>query len=80
MKKRYYFSITKGSGKAAVVLFLVLRNKKFYIRHSIYSNELMYWWQAHWYWILFNLPSWIKKNGEMFGYKKTQGRIKLNNF
>ncbi len=77
MKKRYHFVLQKKIGNSHIDMFLYLRNGKFFCDHHLYSRHLLNWWQAHWYWLLFNLPKWYKKNGNMFGYPKTVGTVFL---
>jgi hypothetical protein len=77
MRKRWYFTLKKGSGKASVELYLSLINRKFYTRHYLHSTDLMNWFEAHWYWFLFNRPRWIKRNASMFGYTMTIGTVHL---
>lgn len=76
VKKRWYFTLTKGTGKQKVELYLYLKNGKFKTTHALFTYHLLTWWQAHFYWVLFNLPGWLKKNGTMFGYSTTSGTVK----
>ncbi len=77
IKKRWYFTLTKTSGQTGVDLYLYKHKGKFKVDYYLCNNYLLNWWQAHWYYFLFNLPAWLHKNGEMFGYKKPTGRIRL---
>ena len=54
------------------------KNKKFYITHALHTQMLFTWYQGLWFYFLFLLPGWLKKNGSMFGYKHTTGFVKLN--
>ena len=77
MRKRYYFTLRKGKGKASVEMYMYLSDGKFYYHHHLHSSFLMNWFQAHWYWMLMNLPGWIKRNGHLFGYAVTNGTVHL---
>ena len=76
--KRYYFTLERGTGKNRSIQLLYLRNKKFYCALQLHTHSLLSWRQAYWYWFLFNLPSWIKRNGSLFGYKHVIGIVKLH--
>jgi hypothetical protein len=78
IKRRWYFTLTKGTGKQKVSMYLY-RSKEGYFKmsHALYSYYLMNWWQAHWFWFLFNLPKWVQDNGSMFYYENTKGTINL---
>lgn len=69
--------MSKGTGKQKVDLYLYRRHGFFKISHSLYTSYLMNWWQAHYYWLLFNLPKWIKHNSQMFFYANVQGVVKI---
>jgi hypothetical protein len=78
LKRRWFFTITKGNGKQKVDMYLYLsKDGYFKISHSLYTHYLMNWWQAHWYWLLFNLPKWIKDNTEMFYYENINGVVNI---
>ena len=79
MRKRWYFILRKESGKSSVEMFMYLKGNKFKVNHYLHSGYLMNWWQAHWYWLCFNLPLWVnrKANAAMFGYKTTTGTVHL---
>ena len=68
----------KGDGPSAVYMVLFLKNKKFYAGLQLYNSYLLPGYQAYLYWLLFNLPSWLKRNGSMFAYKHVTGRVQLH--
>jgi len=77
MRKRYYFTLTKGIGKSAVDLFLYQQNGLFKTSHQLHTQYLFNWFQAQWIWFKFNQPRWFKLNGTMFAYEYTSGVVKL---
>ncbi len=78
LKKRWYFTITKGTGKQKVHLYVYMSKEGvFKMSHSLYTTYLMSWWQAHWYWLLLNLPRWWKDNSKMFFYENVKGIVNL---
>lgn len=78
LKKRWYFTLTKGSGKGKVVLYLYRKDGKFRTTHALHSQYLLNAFQTLWYWLLFNLPAVFQKNGSLFAYKSTSGRVSLH--
>lgn len=77
MKKRWYFTLRKGTGKAAVEMYLYRKDGKFRTCHYLHTQHLFNFFMSRWYWIQFNLPAWMKRNGSMFGYKETNGTVHL---
>lgn len=77
--KRWYFTLKKGKGitEFEMVLYLNPKDKKFYASLDLHTKYLLSWRQAYWYWLLFNLPRWIKRNGSMFGYRHVTGTVHL---
>lgn len=79
-RKKYYFVLVKNSGSAAtsVEMFMYQKpNKKFYLAHSFSQKYCYNYFVAKYLWFLFNLPGWLAKNGNQFGYVHTTGRIFL---
>jgi len=77
--KRWYFVLKRSNSYASFqwVLYLNQKDKKFYVSLDLHTKYLMSWRQAHWYWLLFNLPIWLKRNGSLFGYKHVTGTVHL---
>lgn len=77
-KKKYYFALRKGGHtQSGFLMYLYLKDKKFKWSHQLHSSYLLPWYQAYWYFLLFNLPSWIKTNGDMFSYSHVKGAVLL---
>ena len=77
MRKRYYFTLTKGTGKSAIDLFLYQHNGLFKTSHQLHTQYLFNWFQAQWIWIKFNWQCRFKLNCTMFAYEYTTGVVKL---
>lgn len=73
----YYFILRKnyGSKECFVDLYMYRKRKKFWVSFRRNERTCFNFFVAHWYWLLFNLPAWVSRNGERFGYPITQGRI-----
>lgn len=76
-RKLWYFTLTKGVGKASVTLYITRTKTGLGTSHYLTSVDMFYWWEALYYWFLFNLKEcWYKKAG-LFKYKTIFGTIHL---
>lgn len=76
MKKKYFFIFQYSTG-AHLYMYKIKSNGKFYMQHRLEAKCMFNYYQALWYWLLFNLPKFIYKNDKLFGYKHTHGRVRI---
>lgn len=77
MKKRWYFVLRKGTGKTSVDMYMYIHNNRFKVDHQLHDKYLFNWFQAQFIMLLFKLPKWIKRNGNLFSYFHVSGTVHL---
>lgn len=83
-KRRYYLVFAKPvgrvNGQAPVYAVQVMyrKEKKFYLTHQLHTDNLMYWWQAKFWFLLFLVLG--KKSNRLFAYRKTNGFVFMKKY